>query len=67
MRRAALEKSIVTGRKAIAPELAKKQNFRKRHPQDCGHAQCQMCHSDKYPKRTPTRQEVIRSLKTELL
>jgi hypothetical protein len=23
----------------------------------CGRARCQLCHPEKYPKRTPTRQE----------
>jgi hypothetical protein len=32
-------------------------NFRKRHPQDCGNPRCGLCHSDKYPRREPTRQE----------
>lgn len=24
----------------------------------CGRARCQLCHPEKYPKRTPTRQEL---------
>lgn len=33
--------------------------FRKRKARDCGHAQCPMCHSDKFPRRIPTRREKI--------
>jgi len=32
--------------------------FRKHHAFDCGNPQCQICHSDKYPKRKPTLQEI---------
>jgi hypothetical protein len=32
--------------------------FRKaRRSVGCGRARCQVCHPEKYPKRTPTRQE----------
>lgn len=37
--------------------------FRKRKPLDCGKSQCVCCHGDaKYPKRKPTRQEVMNEL-----
>ena len=31
--------------------------FRKKDAWDCGRSRCAGCHSDKYPKRTPTRHE----------
>jgi len=37
--------------------------FRKRKALDCGNPQCYICHSDKYPKRNLTRQELISKLK----
>jgi hypothetical protein len=34
--------------------------FRKKKPFDCGHSQCFVCGGErKYPKRTPTKQEVL--------
>jgi len=35
-----------------------KGRFRKKHAFDCGQARCGGCHSDKYPKREKTRQEL---------
>lgn len=31
--------------------------FRKKDAYDCGNTQCKICHSDKFPKRTLSRQE----------
>lgn len=39
--------------------------FRKRDAYDCGNARCQLCHSDKFPKRIITRQEYASKLKFE--
>lgn len=36
--------------------------FRKKDAYDCGHTECFGCHSDKYPKRTPTEQEQMSEL-----
>jgi len=33
--------------------------FRKKHAFDCGNSRCCICHSDKYPKREKTRQELF--------
>jgi hypothetical protein len=33
--------------------------FRKKKSFDCGNPRCQICHSDKFPKREPTEQEII--------
>ena len=32
--------------------------FRKRDAYDCGRPRCMLCHVDKFPKRTLTRQEI---------
>lgn len=40
-----------------------KGRFRKKHAFDCGQARCCGCHSDKYPKREKTRQEMFADLK----
>jgi hypothetical protein len=40
-----------------------KGRFRKKDAWDCGHTQCYMCHSDKYPKRYQTYQEWCADLK----
>lgn len=32
--------------------------FRKKDGFDCGNARCHRCHSNKLPKRIPTRQEI---------
>lgn len=37
--------------------------FRKQDAFDCGNKQCYMCHSDKYPKRSKTKQELDSKLK----
>lgn len=39
--------------------------FRKKDAWDCGHTQCFMCHSDKFPKRLPTYQEWCADLKLQ--
>jgi hypothetical protein len=40
-----------------------KGRFRKRKPLDCGKSQCVCCSGDdKYPKRKPTRQEVMNDI-----
>lgn len=36
--------------------------FRKSNPCDCGNTRCQLCHSDKYPKREKTEKEKISDL-----
>ncbi len=36
--------------------------FRKRDAWDCGNPQCYMCHSDKFPKRSLTEQEIKSNL-----
>ena len=36
--------------------------FRKKDAYDCGNTQCYMCHGDKFPKRTKTRQEEVADL-----
>lgn len=33
--------------------------YRKHKALDCGNPRCHLCHSDKFPKREPTRQEVL--------
>lgn len=33
--------------------------FRKQHALDCGKSKCQICHSDKFPKREKTRKEEL--------
>ena len=33
--------------------------FRKKDAYDCGNTKCYICHNDKLPKRTLTRQEII--------
>ena len=33
--------------------------FRKKDAYDCGNTRCGICHSDKFPKRTPHEQESI--------
>lgn len=37
--------------------------FRNKHPLDCGHPKCHTCHSNKFPKREETRQELKSKLK----
>lgn len=37
--------------------------FRKQDAWDCGNTQCGICHRDKFPKRTLTRQEVVADLR----
>lgn len=37
--------------------------FRKKDAWDCGNSKCQMCHSDKYPKRQFTNQEELSKIK----
>lgn len=37
--------------------------FRKKKAFDCGNPQCKLCHSDKFPKREKTRQEIEADLK----
>lgn len=36
--------------------------FRKKKSFDCGNPRCQICHSDKFPKREPTEQEQLSKL-----
>lgn len=36
--------------------------YRKRKAFDCGNPQCYICHSDKFPKRDDTHQEVTNKL-----
>jgi len=36
-----------------------KGRFRKKRAFDCGNPRCGICHSDKYPKRKETRQELL--------
>ena len=40
-----------------------KGRFRKKDAFDCGIAKCLVCHSDKYPKRSKTKQELDFDLK----
>lgn len=40
-----------------------KGRFRKMRAFDCGNARCYLCHSDKFPKREKTNQEIISDLK----
>lgn len=40
-----------------------KGRFRKKDAWDCGHTRCYICHSDKYPVRDKTRQELLSELK----
>jgi hypothetical protein len=40
-----------------------KGRFRKKKHLDCGVTQCFLCHSDKYPKRKKTRQELFSEIK----
>ena len=40
-----------------------KGRFRKKDAWDCGNTQCYLCHSDKYPKREKTKQELRSELK----
>lgn len=42
-----------------------KGRFRKTDAWDCGNTRCYICHSDKYPKRSKTRQELLSELKLE--
>ena len=46
--------------KSLDREFDTHQNFRKRHPLDCGLTRCFMCHGDKYPRREPSRREGLR-------
>ncbi len=39
--------------------------FRKRDAYDCGMPHCWICHSDKFPRRKPTRQEIIAALRLQ--
>lgn len=39
-----------------------KGRFRKKDAFDCGNPQCKICHSDKFPKREPTRKEIKSNL-----
>lgn len=39
--------------------------YRKKHPLDCGNARCHLCHSDKVPKRTLTRQEKAAAIRQQ--
>ena len=36
--------------------------FRKKKAFDCGNPKCGICHQDKFPKRSPTEQEVMSDL-----
>jgi len=40
-----------------------KGRFRKKDAFDCGNKHCYICHSDKYPKRSKTKQELDFDLK----
>lgn len=40
-----------------------KGRFRKTDAWDCGNTKCFICHSEKYPKRKDTRQELFSKLK----
>ena len=40
-----------------------KGRFRKSDAWDCGHTRCYLCHSDKYPKRNKSYQEICADLK----
>jgi len=42
-----------------------KGRFRKMDAWDCGNPHCYLCHSDKYPVREKTRQELLADLKLE--
>ena len=44
-------------------ETKHKGKQRKKHGGDCGHPRCQLCHSDKFPRRIPTQAEVKADLK----
>lgn len=69
MKRAALERKFKVRNAKVLRNLgfsSTKCRSRKRHALDCGNTACQLCHSDKYPKRTPTRQEQLNSLKVLL-
>jgi hypothetical protein len=37
--------------------------FRKQDAYDCGNPGCLVCHGDKFPRRKPTRQELIAALR----
>lgn len=37
--------------------------FRKKKNFDCGKPQCKVCHSDKFPKRERTKQEILSEIK----
>lgn len=36
---------------------------RKKHGGDCGNSHCHLCHSDKFPRRIPTKAEKKAELK----
>lgn len=38
--------------------VGQKGRFRKKKSMDCGNPKCQMCHSNKFPKRLKTRKEI---------
>ena len=40
-----------------------KGRFRKKDAWDCGKTRCFICHSDKYPKRDDTKQELFSKIK----
>jgi len=40
-----------------------KGRYRKTDAWDCGNTRCFLCHSDKYPKRKDTKQELLSKLK----
>jgi hypothetical protein len=37
--------------------------FRKQDAHDCGNPRCPICHGEKYPRRTLTRQEILAGLR----
>jgi hypothetical protein len=62
-------KSFVSGEVGRDPDHlggirdTQKGRFRKKHAFDCGNARCHICHSDKYPKREQTKQELLVEIK----
>jgi hypothetical protein len=61
MKRYHEEQHIIARRRAEAirlngGEFGKPGRYRKTH-NGCNKASCQLCHPEKFPKRTPTRQE----------